>query len=276
MPDLSRADAEVEVLQSIYGSDCTFELLDSSFASQRVSLVFAGARNIRIELTFTSDYPKAPLKCTVQSSKLSKSQHVALIAAANEDIERCCVSSPDTEHAMQIVQTILDKADELGAQQVGLLGDRGASQTSPADATYKLVMVWFHHIMSPVKRSHIVDWASELGVCGTCKVGFPGALIATGPAHALITYITRLKGLQWQAMVVRHEDILERVTGEWLESCIVSCQDRAAMVLVDDMSSLSMLCRHVDQRAQSEQQTKGHSPMAASLEQALRHAIMRL
>jgi hypothetical protein len=71
------------------------------------------------------------------------------------------------------------------------------------------VVVWFHHIKNTNKRKNIVAWARELGIGGYSKPGFPGVLIAEGHSVDVREYLSRIRGLSWQAMQVRGEQMIQ-------------------------------------------------------------------
>ena len=52
-------------------------------------------------------------------------------------------------------------------------------------------------------------WASELGLVGLCKPGYPGVLIVQGEAGAVAEYLSRLRALRWKAMAVRAQEEVE-------------------------------------------------------------------
>ena len=63
-------------------------------------------------------------------------------------------------------------------------------QTAVPQPLARLVL-WFHHIKDLTKRKHIVGWASELGIRGFSKPGFPGVLICEGrKADVQVCYVT--------------------------------------------------------------------------------------
>jgi len=97
--------------------------------------------------------------------------------------------------------------DAAAAAAASAVAAGAVSEARARDAPQRAWM-WFHHIKSPTKKRHIVDWGRELGLVGLCKPGYPGVLIVQGGAAACAEYASRLRALRWKAMAVRAEETL--------------------------------------------------------------------
>ncbi|CAD7702784.1 unnamed protein product [Ostreobium quekettii] len=107
-------------------------------------------------------------------------------------------------------------------------------------------VIWFHHIKSPTKRSHIVNWARELGLRGFSKPGYPGIVICEGSEEDVVEYVSRLRHLKWKAMQVRAETTTPLATPNDGEqpSDIWHFNDREFLELGENgLSELATLCR---------------------------------
>lgn len=68
---------------------------------------------------------------------------------------------------------------------------------------------WFHHIYSKRKRKAILRNAELLGVRGVCFTGKPGILIVEGKESQVKEYSARIRGLNWQKMVLKRTETIE-------------------------------------------------------------------
>lgn len=85
----------------------------------------------------------------------------------------------------------------------------------PSNVVMKRILIWTHHLLALSKRKDIIQWSSELHLNGISKPGYPGIIIVEGDGLEVDEFITRIKGLNWQAITVRHEetDTLRRLDG---------------------------------------------------------------
>jgi hypothetical protein len=79
--------------------------------------------------------------------------------------------------------------------------------TENGNNTSKTVIVWLHHLLNTNKRKLALSPPpSATPVSGCTKPGYPGILIYSGPASAVLEHINTLKAQNWQAFQVRYEE----------------------------------------------------------------------
>lgn len=206
-----RLQAELEALQSIWGRpDFDICTVAAAVVLERIS------DGLRCSAALPPAYPTCSTAPTV-----SVLEHPVLARAAITGVnavlstvcsERSSAASGDEvgEVLLELFQRALDEvdaaADRANEAARALEADVAKRRGAPCAIRLKRVFIWFHHIKSRTKKRWIVEWSRELGCGGICKPGFPGAMYVEGPAHAVDELVARLKGLPWQAMIVRHEE----------------------------------------------------------------------
>ena len=217
---------ELEALRAIY-ADAEFTQTSGSPDSCTVSVAFGSPRSFTACLLVPNTYPSANATIILTSAMtLSRAAiaHVnAALGAAPENGSRA-----GEPHLMQLIESCSETV--TAARAASAPSDSLLSELVP-ELGYARVWIWFHHIMAPHKRRCIESWASELHVAGVCKPGFPGVLVAHGPAASVAEYVARLKALRWQAMVVREEERWEAappsLTGDRTASAAAYAPGRA-------------------------------------------------
>lgn len=91
--------------------------------------------------------------------------------------------------------------------QPAAIQDTRSSSSCPHDLLQ--AVVWFHHIKNTEKRKNLIAWARELHCGGFSKPGFPGVVVVEGLVGDVREYLARVRALQWQAMQVRAERLVE-------------------------------------------------------------------
>jgi len=67
--------------------------------------------------------------------------------------------------------------------------------------------VWFHHIISKVKRADLKSVAADFAVGGYFKIGWPGVMICEGEESDVDEFLRAVHRWRWQAMVVRATEV---------------------------------------------------------------------
>lgn len=209
-PRRRRAD-ELDALKSIW-SHPEFEV---SSVAAAVVLERTGD-GLRCSAALPPSYP-----CSSTSPRVSALEHPQLsrtaIAAVNAVLADACEARSAAaaggevgEVLLELFQRAFDEVDAALSRSAAEAAEGGAGKRKAVAHEFRLKrsFIWFHHIKSRAKKRWIVEWSRELGCGGLCKPGFPGAIYVEGEAHAVDELVARLKGLQWQAMVVRHEEIV--------------------------------------------------------------------
>ena len=176
------------------------DLVRAAFTEQEVFVDPCSKEFVVICSSFTSitfyipqNYPTIDtLRLSINSSELQK----AFVDRWSDDL-RLFVTGSNT--CFDIVQYVLTTYPTMIEQQVASSNSASCSNSKCDQASKNIklmqVLIYFHHIKSPMKKKEIVDSAHELDVGGLWKEGFPGVIIAEGKLDDVQEYISRLQKL---------------------------------------------------------------------------------
>eukprot|EP00252_Welwitschia_mirabilis_P013881 TRINITY_DN3069_c0_g1_i1.p1 TRINITY_DN3069_c0_g1~~TRINITY_DN3069_c0_g1_i1.p1 ORF type:complete len:290 (+),score=56.71 TRINITY_DN3069_c0_g1_i1:131-1000(+) len=264
--NLSRQQAEVVILRSIYGGEGEFELspdenaileilsnLDSegdimelgsvSFTINLLDIELGG-RHVSIGISMPHGYPETePLNVIVRcGGGISRAEHDAINRQARE--VACNLIGQES------VLEVVNKVQEVAFNASNRKRDSSKNSIEATSSTcqsfcIKHVLIWFHHIKSLEKRKSILGWAKALNLGGYCKPGFPGIIVVEGEKRDVDVYVKQLQSLRWQAMSVREEQEEEVLIESEVNNkrCFLN-----GMKELDEngMSDLGRLCREAN------------------------------
>lgn len=202
----SRQDEELAALRCIF-ADFSFEKAHGGGESATMS---REGRRINVHLPLAYPDAAAPAVTVTAWPGLSRTaldaacRSIASYVERQWDETRCECLFAGIEHAMATCDAAAEAAAAT-ASAAAAASSRPSRVTAPRPA---LAWLWFHHIKSSRKKDLIKEWAAELALWALCKPGWPGVIYCEGDEAGVSEFIKRLKGLQWQAFVVRDVQVL--------------------------------------------------------------------
>ena len=189
--DESRFALELELLQAMYPDQ-----IDYSSKSR--------------DLKFTEQSALLHLRIPEQYPEGGFPEVVAARDAAKDDLRDRTIASirdaglAEGEEALDAViacfQRVVEETDHTRTSQAGIGSTASVSPPTPQAA--KTVIVWLHHLLALSKRKLALSPAS---ISGLTKPGYPGIMLFSGPAPAVMDHVNTLKAENWQAFQVRYE-----------------------------------------------------------------------
>jgi len=174
--------------------------------SDNMNQELSGCR-VRVKCNFDRAYPlKSPLR--VYSIRflfpqiiVSNKQEQMMI----DDCNRYLESLSGSESTYDLITYLRDHVVELW-DSVSEKKETTTDKIIDSRVCLSTVGIHFHHIYSDNKKRQIVNQAAQLGLkSGIYKFGKPGKIIIQGLKEDVDQYVSILKGLRWQKMVVKIE-----------------------------------------------------------------------
>lgn len=185
----SRLEMELQLIDAMYPEQAIY-------ASKARELKFTQQGAI-LQLRLPELYPEAGLPDVIAATDASKNDLRASTKAAVGEL-----SLVEGEEALDAIiaafQQVLENTEnaQVVAQSAGDV-EAAASHAS------KTVIIWLHHLLALTKRKLAL---SPNTLSGITKPGYPGIMIFSGPATAVIEHVNTLKAENWQAFQVRYEE----------------------------------------------------------------------
>jgi hypothetical protein len=184
----SRLELEMELLEAMYPEQASYET-----KARELKFIQNGAL---LQLRLPDSYPDSGLPDVITASDASKTDVRAATKTAIKEL-----GLMEGEEALDAIiaafQSVLESASTVQPSTV---------TTSPNDNdTYRTVIIWLHHLLALTKRKLAL---SPSILSGITKPGYPGIMIFSGPASAVIEHVNTLKAENWQAFQVRYEEDL--------------------------------------------------------------------
>ena len=197
-----------------------------------------------LHLTMPKRYPsEAQLQWKIDApSTLHKAEYNELLRVLNDTLT-CYASCEQCVGLLEAAkQTLLElrteAAEEAKAEAVALKQEEDpevllATQFAADGDQLGRRCVYYHHILSTMKRQCITRWAKVLRLNGFCKIGYPGLLLVEGPEENVAEYVRLLQRLRWKLMVVRGEETIDRPPNKSLDSLRVIPVTQGVIETVD-------------------------------------------
>jgi hypothetical protein len=159
-------------------------------------------KSIVLQFTLPPNYPShSNPAVNLVGLTLSKSRHHELQNNLNEILS--ALSSSSDERLLEIIETFSTFLISPGqATEPAEPARPVIPMTTQDEAPIFIILIWFHHLLSTIKRKSILKLDSLRGIS---KPGYPGILVLQGPKDTLDEAVMELKGMKWQAMQVRAE-----------------------------------------------------------------------
>ena len=213
---------EIDLLRSMYPDEGEFDDLAIKRARDTIenpekndetaTLSFSVRINDTIELfcTFPHDYPiscrpKLHARCNERRTTQDR---------LNRDLNEFVARANDGEPcAVDAVHWLRDNADSYCV----IAPENKAHVAAVPNAAAELQRIWFymHHIYSKTKRKDILAWADELHLSGFSMPGKPGVVCAEGDSRAVDEFSSRLRGMTWKRITIRHQEKGAAGDGSW-------------------------------------------------------------
>jgi hypothetical protein len=209
-----------------------------------------------ISVAFPHEYPTNASPVATFFGDDAAVDDFAANVAHNGIIKACVDENSGEEHVMQLIMALNEhisaENDRVREdQQVTVAKQQAeknifeADQQKSAESIAPMLgrrLVYSHHIINPNKRKQIKEWASELGLGGYTKIGWPGIIVIEGPEDGCQEYVSRLQHLRWQYLSVRGEQQEEGAAGSSIDA-MRALPLSMEMLGEDKMSELAQRCR---------------------------------
>jgi hypothetical protein len=241
-------EEELELLQAAYSEEeIEVRLPESDRAVLYKHKNTDGSTDV-IQFVVPKGYPtqanitKVSVTCKGLSKLVSEELKRAVLEECTKSVGEPTLFNTITEYAniradMMEVGTVASSSSSSSSSNGGGGGGgvAGDSYDSSQDAIARC-LVHFHHIMADSKKAFIKEEASLLDLGGVWCSGFPGCVVVEGLKRDVDEYLKGLRGLRWQEMTVRGEELnqserlftnnpgLEKV--EKLSDIAKQCKDR--------------------------------------------------
>ncbi|KAL7005257.1 hypothetical protein EMMF5_005230 [Cystobasidiomycetes sp. EMM_F5] len=138
----------------------------------------------------------------------------------------------DEQYPVTFVYTALKEyIDDLPEDNTsiveGVASDKTPTPRKPIRT--KCILFWAHHLLATSKRKDIHKFSLELHLWSLAKIGYPGVIVAQGLADDVDEFLRRIKAMQWYALQVRHEEVMEHEGNDEDHILTTQCALRAAV-----------------------------------------------
>jgi hypothetical protein len=195
-----RLAAEIELLEAMYPDQIEWQLRSRE-------LRFTSDHKDLLELRIPDRYPENELP-TVIGARSSKKQD--LRQSMQNALNQMTLSEGE-----EILDTIVQRYQDLTASAEDRLQEAENPQTAnsqdKAKDTFKVVIVWLHHLLATGKRKlalspRIDSVSSSAKISGVTKPGYPGIMLFSGATTLVDAHVAELKSQRWQAFHIRLEE----------------------------------------------------------------------
>jgi len=184
----SRLELEMELLEAMYPEQAIYET-----KARELKFTQDGAL---LQLRLPDSYPDSGLPDVIAASDALKTDVRTATKTAIKEL-----GLMEGEEALDAIiaafQSVLESASTVQPSTV--------TTSSSNNDTCRTVIIWLHHLMALTKRKLAL---SPTTLSGITKPGYPGIMIFSGPASAVIEHVNTLKAENWQAFQVRYEEDL--------------------------------------------------------------------
>jgi hypothetical protein len=185
----SRLEMEIELLNAMY-------LEQVSYSSKARELKFTQDGAL-LQLRLPESYPESGFPDVIAANDATKSDLRTRTKIAVKELGLI-----EGEEALDAIiaafQQVLDAVGDTQSQT-----PNNTSSTAQQADSFRTVIIWLHHLLALTKRKLAL---SPTNLSGITKPGYPGIMIFSGPASAVVQHVNTLKAENWQAFQVRFEE----------------------------------------------------------------------
>ncbi|EPS35450.1 hypothetical protein H072_11134 [Dactylellina haptotyla CBS 200.50] len=228
--DHSRQLSELTLLETMYPEefrwksqrpddlDTDEQSIDEETGNGVLEFGFVANSSYNLEFTLPSGYPSTSrpavyLTCGDTVDTRARKETRSVLATLVNEI---CEDGAGNEVLDIIIQRFVDEIATPNTHDSSItMAAQEASTQRDQAVIYKRVVIWSHHLLSTAKRKDIISWSAELRLAGFSRPGYPGGIFVEGEEGDVDEFVSRLKGLKWQALQIRGVEVgKERVLGE--------------------------------------------------------------
>ncbi|KAF1831772.1 hypothetical protein BDW02DRAFT_504455 [Decorospora gaudefroyi] len=195
-PEDARLEIELQLLNAMYPGQTHYSPKSREFK-------FSDDSHAALLLRLPDTYPEAASPDIVSATDAAKNDLRAHTKRAVKELGL----APGEEALDAVIATFLHV---LASTTSPSPPDRDTGPTPGTDDrlnTSKTVIIWLHHLLNTNKRKLALSPPPSTPlVSGLTKPGYPGVLVYSGPASAVIEHVNTLKAQNWQAFQVRYEE----------------------------------------------------------------------
>jgi hypothetical protein len=152
-----------------------------------------------LHLRLPEEYPGAKLPEVIAARDAAKNDLRDRTATAMRES-----GLAEGEEALDAViacfQRTVEETNSAHDAQTGTQSTLSVPASAPEAS--RTVIIWLHHLLALTKRKLAL---SPTSISGITKPGYPGVMLFSGPAPAVVDHVNTLKVENWQAFQVRYE-----------------------------------------------------------------------